>query len=299
MDEQTGKPEKSADKGRRALHWILKGLPSRITVTPTLAITLSLTLTVTFAFSVYSLVTLIFQDTGWGVQNGRAHTDYQVVVENQLQVNQDATFDRNLTVKKDISISGSILKMAASDSRERSQPGAVNICFDGNDGKLKVSRNGGPYEDVQRPGPAGPRGEPGTVGQRGPQGEQGIAGPPGSSGPIGRTGPPGPQGPPGPPSIATLTATIVGGTLTIAGSGFSSGKVVFITMPGTSVGGREVVLSGGSVRVNDRGAFVVEFSLLKPPFGGREPLTPGVYSIRAEGGGDVATTPLIIPSIIG
>jgi len=81
-------------------------------------------------------------------------------------------------------------------------------------------------------GPAGPKGDRGLVGPIGPPGLDGAAGAQGAPGPVGATGPAGPSG------SLPLTTTEVSlgsvpdarrsGTFTIAGTGLTVGKPVFI-----------------------------------------------------------------------
>jgi hypothetical protein len=93
---------------------------------------------------------------------------------------------KNLLVRDDIRILGSVLDMAASDCREEgvSPADMVRLCFDGADNRLKASAGGAAYQDLSGGGP-------------GPTGPMGSAGPSGEPGPRGPAGPTGPQGAPG------------------------------------------------------------------------------------------------------
>ncbi|MBI4288366.1 MAG: hypothetical protein HY671_08080 [Chloroflexi bacterium] len=133
----------------------------------------------------------------------------------------------------------------------------------------------------------------GPAGPAGPAGASGAAGPPGSAGKPGAEGAPGRSAPEGGPA---LVATVAGGKLTIAGSGFPAGKGVWLNIPGAAAQGRDVFLTNDLAIVNDSGAFAVTLDMAKPPLGGKGALKPGVYSIKSVGGDVVATAPLVIPA---
>lgn len=194
--EEPEKKEKS--KAQRVREWILGRVPSQITVTPTLAITVSLSLAVTFAISVYGIVTLIFQDTGWEVAQAQASTSYAVRMSQDVVIDENLEVKKNLKVQDDIQIQGSVLDMAGSSCAEEglAPPDVVRLCFEQTDQRLKASASGGNYVDLLQAGdppeilgvvegPTGPQGPPGPTGPRGL---------PGSPGPQGLQGPPGPAG---------------------------------------------------------------------------------------------------------
>ncbi|MDP2727772.1 MAG: hypothetical protein Q8P59_09540, partial [Dehalococcoidia bacterium] len=134
-------------------------------------------------------------------------------------------------------------------------------------------------------GPAGPQGP------TGPRGPAGAAGPPGKAGSEGASGRSAPEGGP------SLSATVAGGKLIIAGSGFPQGKGIWLNIPGAAAQGRDVFLTKDLAIVNASGAFgPVTLDMAKPPIGGKGGLKPGVYSIKSVGGDVVATAPLIIPA---
>ena len=133
-------------------------------------------------------------------------------------------------------------------------------------------------------GPAGPAGASGPAGPAGPAGAPGKAG---SEGAAGRSA--GEGGP-------ALSATIAGGKLTIAGSGFPQGKGIWLNVPGAAAQGRDVFLTKDLAIVNASGAFAITLDMAKPPIGGKGGLKPGVYSIKSVGGDVVATAPLVIPA---
>lgn len=130
-------------------------------------------------------------------------------------------------------------------------------------------------------GPAGPSGQAGPVGPAGPPGKDGSEGVPGRSAGEGGT---------------ALSATVAGGKLIIAGSGFPPGKGIWLNIPGAAAEGRDVFLTTDLAIVNASGAFAVTLDMAKPPIGGKGGLKPGVYSIKSVGGDVVATAPLVIPA---
>ncbi|MBI4288367.1 MAG: hypothetical protein HY671_08085 [Chloroflexi bacterium] len=133
----------------------------------------------------------------------------------------------------------------------------------------------------------------GPQGPAGPAGAPGAAGPPGAAGAAGAEGAAGRSAGEGGPA---LSATIAGGKLTIAGSGFPTGKGVWLNIPGAAAQGRDVFLTTELAIVNESGAFAVTLDMAKPPLGGKGGLKPGVYSIKSVGGDVVATAPLVIPA---
>jgi hypothetical protein len=132
------------------------------------------------------------------------------------------------------------------------------------------------------PGPQGPAGPAGPAGPEGAKGERGPMGPPGDPGIRGlrgETGARGPAGPAGPPGTSGSTAEIVvtwddnffwwgygynaicgvdytngNGYLSILGSGFPEGKLVYITYCDNDY-------FWASVYANDCGAFVINTSI--------------------------------------
>ncbi len=130
-------------------------------------------------------------------------------------------------------------------------------------------------------GPAGPSGQAGPVGPAGPPGKDGSEGVPGRSAGEGGT---------------ALSATVAGGKLIIAGSGFPPGKGIWLNIPGAAAEGRDVFLTTDLAIVNASGAFAVTLDMAKPPIGGKGGLTPGVYTIKSVGGDVVASAPLVIPA---
>ncbi|MBI4289106.1 MAG: hypothetical protein HY671_11860 [Chloroflexi bacterium] len=134
------------------------------------------------------------------------------------------------------------------------------------------------------------------AGPLGPAGAQGPAGAPGPAGPPGAAGAEGAPGRSAGEGGPALSATIAGGKLTIAGSGFPAGKGVWLNIPGAAAQGRDVFLTTDLAIVNDSGAFAVTLDMAKPPLGGKGGLKPGVYSIKSVGGDVVATAPLVIPA---
>ncbi|MEK7281208.1 MAG: hypothetical protein AAB037_02500 [Chloroflexota bacterium] len=139
-----------------------------------------------------------------------------------------------------------------------------------------------------------------TVVACGPAGRAGKAGPAGSAGPAGPAGKAGPDGVAGRSAGEggpSMSATIAGGKLIIAGSGFPAGKGIWLNIPGAAAEGRDVFLTTDLAIVNASGAFgPVTLDMSKPPIGGKGGLKPGVYSIKSVGGDVVATAPLIIPA---
>ncbi|MDO8636802.1 MAG: hypothetical protein Q7R34_11340 [Dehalococcoidia bacterium] len=134
-------------------------------------------------------------------------------------------------------------------------------------------------------GPAGPAGPVGPAGSAGPTGPAGKAGPDGVAGRSAGEGGP------------SMSATIAGGKLIIAGSGFPAGKGIWLNIPGAAAQGRDVFLTTDLAIVNASGAFgPVTLDMAKPPIGGKGGLKPGVYSIKSVGGDVVATAPLVIPA---
>ncbi len=127
----------------------------------------------------------------------------------------------------------------------------------------------------------------------------GPAGPAGPTGPAGKAGPAGPAGKAGPDGVAgrsageggpSMSATIAGGKLIIAGSGFPAGKGIWLNIPGAAAEGRDVFLTTDLAIVNASGAFAVTLDMSKPPIGGKGGLKPGVYSIKSVGGDVVAVS---------
>ncbi|MEK7281209.1 MAG: hypothetical protein AAB037_02505 [Chloroflexota bacterium] len=134
------------------------------------------------------------------------------------------------------------------------------------------------------------------AGPVGPAGSAGSAGPVGPAGPAGKAGTEGAAGRSAGEGGTSLTATIAGGKLIIAGSGFPIGKGIWLNIPGAAAEGRDVFLTTDLAIVNASGAFAVTVDMAKPPIGGKGGLKPGVYSIKSVGGDVVATAPLIIPA---
>ena len=130
----------------------------------------------------------------------------------------------------------------------------------------------------------------------GPVGPAGAAGPVGPAGPAGKAGTEGAAGRSAGEGGTSLSATVAGGKLVIAGSGFPVGKGIWLNIPGAAAEGRDVFLTTDLAIVNASGAFAVTLDMAKPPIGGKGGLKPGVYSIKSVGGDVVATAPLVIPA---
>ena len=130
-----------------------------------------ISITVSFSFVITIAPTWIYQiyieDSGWKVDQAEASTTYSVNIAKDLKVEND------LEVLNDIRILGSVLDIAGSPCEEegRSPEDSVRLCYDGEEQKFKLSRNGGIYEDIQ-----GRKGDPGAQGPTGPLGPKGATG---------------------------------------------------------------------------------------------------------------------------
>lgn len=142
--------EKSKSKAQKIYDWITGRVPAQIAITPTLAITVTATLTFTFAVSVYGIINLIFQDTGWEVSEAQASTAYSVLISEDVVIEQDLVVQKDLRVQDDLHILGSVLDMAGSScgTEGLSPEDTVRLCFEDADGRLKLSENGGPYTPI-------------------------------------------------------------------------------------------------------------------------------------------------------
>ena len=149
-------------------------------------------------------------------------------------------------------------------------------------------------------GAQGPQGEPGlpglpgNPGLPGVQGVQGEPGLPGNPGLPGVQGPQGEQGPPGPSvaaSVAVPENTFEDGKehdLTVMGSGFAAGDVIFGEI---TIGGGDTVAVVGAT-ANESGAFMSTSGL---DLESLATLTPGVYSLHVrDTSGNNDTYPIVI-----
>ena len=141
------------------------------------------------------------------------------------------------------------------------------------------------------PGLPGLPGNPGLPGVQGVQGEPGL---PGNPGLPGVQGPQGEQGPPG-PSVAASIAVPVNSfedgmehSLTVMGSGFSAGDVIFGEI---AIGGEDTVAVVGAT-ANGSGAFMSTSGL---DLESLATLTPGVYTLHVrDTSGNNATYPIVV-----
>ena len=169
--EDAKKPKSNAQK---IYEWITGRVPAQITVTPTLAITVTATLSLTFAMSVYGIVNLIFQDTGWEISEAQASTSYSVLISEDVVIEQDLVVQKDLMVQDDLRILGSVLDMASSscETEGLSPDDTVRLCFEEAEGRLKVSENGEAYTPILTDEYVlnlleGPTGPPGPTGKHG------------------------------------------------------------------------------------------------------------------------------------
>ena len=154
----------------------------------------------------------------------------------------------------------------------------------------------GPSGSSGTAGQQGPKGDPGPTGQQGPIGGIGFLGPRGPEGAVGATGPQGLAGPTfaanivaAPAGVVSATQPVViaaGGTaqITIYGSGFPAGEVVFAEMNGITL-----QYVSGDNSADSMGMFVSTWSSLNKA---------GVYTLTVTASpSDVAATTTLIVAV--
>ena len=162
---------------------------------------------------------------------------------------------------------------------------------------LLIAACEGPAGSQGAQGPQGDPGLPGLPGNPGLPGVQGVQGEPGLPGNPGLPGVQGPQGEQGPPGPSVAAQVVVPEhsfedgkehDLTVMGSGFQRGDVIFGEI---ATGGDDTVAVVGAT-ANESGAFMSTSGL---DLESLATLSPGVYTLHVrDTSGNNATHPIVI-----